>query len=144
MAREQADKKKIAKLILENGLTQEQTSQLTGTSRSRISEIMSQVKKNPDIISFSENKDKIFEVLQAKLINLADDDLLKTMLSKRGFTDVAILQDKIQQLRGQTTDYSLPDIRILIANRPQVTVNLPVDNHVDNIKCIEINKLESE
>ena len=119
MAREQADKKKIAKLILENGLTQEQTSQLTGTSRSRISEIMSQVKKNPDIISFSENKDKIFEVLQAKLINLADDDLLKTMLSKRGMTDVAILQDKIAQLRGQETPVNLTQIRILIDQRPQ-------------------------
>lgn len=104
MGKAKADKKQIAKLILDNKLTQEQTSQLTGISRSRISEIMSEVKSNPDQVLFTSNKDKVFEGLQAKLINLADDDLLKTMLSKRGFTDVAILQDKISLIRGQATE----------------------------------------
>ena len=41
------------------------------------------------------------------------------MLSKRGMTDVAILQDKIQQLRGQETPINLTQIRILIDQRPQ-------------------------
>lgn len=104
MGKAKADKKQIAKLILDNKLTQEQTSQLTGISRSRISEIMSEVKSNPDQVLFTSNKDKVFEGLQAKLINLADDELLKTMLSKRGLTDVAILQDKISLIRGQATE----------------------------------------
>lgn len=117
--RQKADTKQIAKLILDNRLTQEQTSQLTGISRSRISEIMSEVRENPELILFQENKDKIFEALQAKLVNLADDDVLKKMLEKRGCTDIAILNDKIQALRGQATSVTLHDIRVLIDSRPR-------------------------
>jgi len=135
MPRKIADTKQIAKLILDNGLTQEQTSAITGVSRSRISEIMSEVKENPETILFQSNKDKIFEGLQAKLINLADDNLLKTMLSKRGFTDVAILQDKINLLRGEATSINLVDLRVLIAN---------IDKHdpakVEEAEVIDVNQ----
>jgi transcriptional regulator with XRE-family HTH domain len=119
-----ADKAKIATLITQNKLTQEQTSQLTGISRSRISEIMSEVKTNADVLLLKDNKAEILEGIQAKLINLADDDLLKTMLSKRGMTDVAILEDKIRLIRGQATSISDIQVRGLIA----MIQAAPVDN----------------
>ena len=131
-----ADRKKIAKLILENGLTQEQTSALTNVSRSRISEIMSEVKENPESLIFSENKDKVFEGLQARLVNLADDELLKTMLSKRGFTDVAILQDKIQLLRGQATEITAVQIRVLLDALPPPIPVQAVENSANNDSAI--------
>lgn len=111
-----ADRNKIVDLVINKGVTQEQASKLTGTSQSRISEILSQVKQNPEYLEFQENKDKVFEGLQAKLCNLADDATLKTMLSKRGMTDVAILEDKIRLIRGQATDITDVQIRGLIAH----------------------------
>jgi hypothetical protein len=51
------------------------------------------------------------------------------MLSKRGFTDAAILEDKIRLIRGQATSISAVDIRQLIAS---VSVGNPVDNNEPN------------
>jgi predicted transcriptional regulator len=99
-----ADKKKIADLVLNKRLSQGQAAKLSGLAQSRVSEIIQEVKKDPNLQLFCDNKDKVLEAFQLKLLNLADDSLLKTMLSKRGFTDVAILQDKIQLLRGQATE----------------------------------------
>ena len=122
MAKPKADKNKIADLVINKGITQEEASKITGISRSRISEIITDVKNNTDIIALRENKDKVFEGLQAKLINLADDDLLKTMLSKRGLTDVGILEDKIRLIRGQATEIHDVQIRALVASIPDIKV----------------------
>ena len=117
--RKKTDKKKVADLVINKGLTQEQAGKIVNLSQNRISEIIKEVKENQNFLDFQNNKDKVFENLQYKLINLADDELLKTMLSKRGLTDAAILQDKIAQLRGQETPVNLTQIRILIDQRPQ-------------------------
>ncbi len=122
-----ADKHKITRLALEKNLSCHDIAKITGHGKTRISEIVAEVKSNPDIELFADNKDKVFEGLQAKLINLADDDLLKTMLSKRGMTDVAILQDKINLLRGQATEIHDVQIRHLIAS---IVVDNPVDNPI--------------
>ena len=115
MGRKQiADKNKIVDLVINKGLTQEQAANLTNCAQSRISEIIQEAKQDPEVMLFANNKDKVFEGIQRKLINLADDAALKTMLSKRGFTDVAILQDKIQLLRGEATSIQAVDIRGLI------------------------------
>jgi hypothetical protein len=124
MAVKQPDKKQIENLAINHDLSCRQIAAITGAGKTRIAEIIQEVKKNPDILEFSSKKDAIFEGLQAKLINLADDDLLKTMLSKRGFTDVAILEDKIRNIRGLATSISEVDIRMIVAslpcNRPDV------------------------
>jgi transcriptional regulator with XRE-family HTH domain len=117
-------KTQIAAMVTEAGLTQEQVAAQTGVCQQRISQIIQEVKENAEIMQFSDQKDKVFENIQYKLINLASDDLLKTMLSKRGLTDVAILQDKIQQLRGQETPVNLTQIRVLIDNRPQAAAEI--------------------
>ena len=118
------DRCKAIDLVINHGLTHQQAADLSDCARSRISEIISEAKSDPDIALFADNKDKVFEGLQRKLINLADDDLLKSMLNKRGFTDVAILQDKISLLRGQATEIHDVNIRALIASiGPDKAVN---------------------
>ena len=58
----------------------------------------------------------MFENLQYRLINLADDNLLKTMLNKRGMTDVAILEDKIRLIRGESTANISYDAKVISAS----------------------------
>lgn len=108
------DKGLIADLALNKDLSCRQIESITGLAKSRVAEIIQEVKTKQDFLDFQNNKDTVFENLQYRLINLADDDLLKTMLSKRGFTDTAILQDKIQQLRGQETQVNSTQIAVFI------------------------------
>jgi DNA-binding Lrp family transcriptional regulator len=137
------DKKLIAELAAGKPLTQAQIGQLTNLSQNRVSEILQEVKNNQEFQQFTENKDKVFENLQYRLINLADDNLLKTMLSKRGFTDAAILEDKIRNIRGLATEVHDVQIRALIAS---IDARKPVDNTVDNYdksQAIEIQGKEA-
>lgn len=109
-----ADKKQIAKIAINHDLSCRQIAAITGIGKTRVAEIISEVKDSQDYKQFTGQKDKIFENLQYKLVNLADDELLKTMLSKRGFTDVAILQDKIQALRGEPVSVTEHQIRVIL------------------------------
>ncbi len=68
-------------------------------------------------------------MLQYQIANAVDHADIKTMLSKRGLTDLAILEDKIRLIRGQATSISAVDIRALIAS---VSVDNPVDNNDSN------------
>lgn len=122
--RPKPDKRRIAELAIDKELSCREIAALTGVGKTRIAELIREVKENPDTILFTENKDKIFEGLQAKLINLADDNLLKTMLSKRGLTDVAILQDKIQVLRGQASEVTGVQIRVILDNLPAPAIDV--------------------
>ena len=107
------DKIKAAKLAIKHDLSCKQAEQLTGISKSVIAEVLQAVKANPEIIEFSRNKDKVYEGLQAKLVNLADEDALKSMLAKRGFTDLGILEDKIRLIRGESTQNTVYDARTI-------------------------------
>jgi hypothetical protein len=107
---------KLLELRTEKGLTEREISKLTGTPKTTIHDQLQQLATTDEFRDFQTNKDKVFEGLQLKLINLADPDLLKSMLNKRGFTDVAILQDKISLLRGQATEIHDVNIRALIAS----------------------------
>jgi arsenate reductase-like glutaredoxin family protein len=108
---DEQDKAKAVDLVINSNLSLRDAEKVTGISKSRIAELVRQAKRSGEIGTFRNNKDKIFEALQAKLINLADDDLLKTMLSKRGLTDVGILEDKIRVIRGQATE--VVDVNVL-------------------------------
>ena len=117
--RKKPTSKKLLELRTEKGLSEREIAALTGIPKTTIHTQLQELVNTTEYRDFQSNKDKVFEGLQLKLINLADHDLLKTMLSKRGMTDVAILQDKIQQLRGQETPVNLTQIRVLIDQRPQ-------------------------
>lgn len=108
--------KKLLKMKAVKNMTEREISAITGIPKTTIHTQLQELAKSEEFQYFQNNKDKVFEGLQMKLINLADHDSLKTMLSKRGFTDVAILQDKIQLLRGQATNINDLQIRVLIDN----------------------------
>jgi hypothetical protein len=57
------------------------------------------------------------------------------MLSKRGLTDVAILEDKIRLIRGQATDISGVQIRGLIA---VLTASVPAARTLSDNDPIDI------
>lgn len=107
---------KLLELRTEKGLTEREISAVTGTPKTTIHDQLQKLANTDEFRDFQANKDKVFEGLQLKLINLADPELLKSMLNKRGFTDVAILQDKISLLRGQATEIHDVNIRALIAS----------------------------
>ena len=122
------DRQAAIKAVIDNKLSYRQAETLTGVSKSKIHELIQEAKANPDLQLFKNNKADVFEAVQAKLINLADDETLKKMLERRGFTDTAILEDKIRLIRGQATSISAVDIRQLIAS---VSVDTPEDMGVD-------------
>jgi hypothetical protein len=105
---------RIATLKSINKLSEREISELTNIPKTTVHDELQRLIKSNELIAFTDNKDKVFEALQLQLINLADRDSLKTMLSKRGFTDVAILQDKIQLLRGQSVSIHDVNIRVLL------------------------------
>ena len=118
------DRQAAIKAVIDNNLSYRQAETLTGVSKSKIHELVQDAKANPERILFRDNKAEILEGIQAKLINLADDETLKKMLERRGFTDAAILEDKIRLIRGQATSISAVDIRQLVAS---VSVDTPQD-----------------
>jgi len=119
-------------------MTEREISAITGIPKTTIHTQLQELAKSEAFQYFQNNKDKVFEGLQMKLINLADHDSLKTMLSKRGFTDVAILQDKIQLLRGQATSVSDVQIRVLIDN----IVGKCVTNQLQSVPCGVVEQIE--
>ena len=134
------DRQAAIKAVIDNNLSYRQAETLTGVSKSKIHELIQEAKANPELILFRDNKAEILEGIQAKLINLADDETLKKMLERRGFTDAAILEDKIRLIRGQATSISAVDIRQLIAS---VSVDTPEDMGVDmgvSVKDVPQNK----
>lgn len=109
-------KTKITDLVINKGLTQDQTAQLTGYSQQRISQIISEAKSNPDNIMFRDHKDSAFEGLQAKIINLtSDEDIKKANLQQKVWA-IGVLEDKVRNIRGLATEIHDVQIRALIAN----------------------------
>ena len=128
-----ADKKKAVDLVINKGLTRTDAAKVLGVKHNRISQILQEVNQDKTFLTFTQQKDKVFENLQYRLINLADDELLKTMLSKRGFTDAAILEDKIRNIRGLATSHSLVDIRALLASVGAVCDDEQATDNVDSL-----------
>ena len=95
------------------GLTQREMSDLTGIPKSTIQYRLQQFKDDPEFRNFKANKADVLEELQFKLASVVDHDLLKSMVSKRGMTDLAILEDKIRLIRGETQSIQTIDIRAL-------------------------------
>ena len=122
--RQKLDKKKVAALVTDKGLSYQEAANILQCNKSRIGQIMQEVKANPDYQLFADNKDKVFEGIQARLVNLLDDETLKKWLERRGSTDLAILQDKIQALRGQPQGLTGVEIRIILDNLPQAPIDV--------------------
>ena len=95
---------KAVQLAAEGSLTQEEAGRIAGCSHQRISQLIRESKQNQDTIIFSQQKDKVFEALQAKIIdNVSDEDIKKANLQQKIWA-TGVIQDKIQTLRGQATE----------------------------------------
>lgn len=110
---------KIAQLAVK-GITEREIATLTNTPKTTVHQQIQKLKTDPNYMVFADNKAETLEQLQYKILNAVDHEAIKSMVNKRGVTDIAILQDKIQLLRGQLNTHSLTDIRVLIDMRPQV------------------------
>ena len=98
----------------QQGLTEREISTLTNTPNTTVHNTLQTVKNDPDYQVFTTTKAEKLEELQWQIYKSVDLDSIKTMVNKRGLTDLAILQDKIQLLRGEATSIQAVDIRGLI------------------------------
>jgi hypothetical protein len=108
-------KKQLINLRCKKGLTEREISAVTGIPKTTIHDTLQKIQNDPDFKDFQSNKAIYFEKIQHELVKNADHDAIKTMLNKRGMTDAAILEDKIRLIRGQSTNNTLIDVRMLIS-----------------------------
>ena len=88
------------------GASYEDLGKMFGTHKSNIHKVLSRNYPDLDIEKFCEfhkAPDAHLEVHLFQLISKIDDPLRVKMLERRGYTDPAILVDKIRLLRGQST-----------------------------------------
>jgi IS30 family transposase len=110
----ESDTEKILKLASGTPLTTTEIADTLKQPRTTVYDEIQRLIKSEQLSMFTANKQKVFESLQLQLVNLADESALKTMLSKRGFTDVGILEDKIAMLSGKAVSVHDVQIRILL------------------------------
>jgi predicted transcriptional regulator len=134
------NKEKVADLVLNKGITQEQAAALTGCTQGRISQIIKEFSDNPEYIGFKEKKDSLLEHLQARIYkNVNDCDIQKASLQQK-IISMSVLQDKIEQIRGVSQSLSDNQINVLISN---VINNYVVDNTTQP-DIIEVEDIPSE
>jgi hypothetical protein len=128
----------IADLIeyRKKGLSLSEIATLTGCSRENVC-VRLQHADLEGLDVYRDNKDKVFEHKQREISKTLTGDKLKGMSALQAITGMAILQDKIQAMRGQATE---------IIEHRNITIDLSkayeamrasqgntVDNPVDNL-----------
>lgn len=132
-------KEKAVELAAKGELTQQEAADMCGYSNQRISQLVQEYKSNPDTILFIANKDKVLESLQAKIVNsVGDDDLKKASLSQKVLA-TAVLNDKIQLLRGEATNIQAVDIRGLIGCVIKNQESPKVEGNEEQSTIIDVN-----
>lgn len=112
--RKLSTRERVKRLVKQGKSTRDIAKRL-GTCKSTVVYHIQALRKDPDFIAFQKNKAEALEALQLELYRAIDPGIIKTMLERRGLTDLAILQDKIAVLRGQPTTIADVDLRGLIA-----------------------------
>lgn len=101
------DVQRAIKLRLQ-GLSYQEIGDLLGVTKQAIHYRLHKQFGNDESIeefrAFKNNKDSYLEWIQHRIAASIDDDDIKTMKNKRGLTDLAILEDKIRLIRGQSTE----------------------------------------
>jgi hypothetical protein len=108
----------IADLIeyRKKGLSVDDIAKLTGCDHSNVSRRLADADL-PSLDNYRTNKDYAFEHLQRRTIKNVTDADIKRMNPLQRITAAAILQDKIQVIRGQATE--IIDHRVLTVNLSQ-------------------------
>jgi len=113
---EPISKEKAVELAASGIITQQEAANLSGYSHQRISQLVRDIKTNPDHAEFKEKKADILEALQGKIVDfISDDDIKKASLQQK-IISTSILQDKIEQIRQVSQSLSDNQINILINN----------------------------
>jgi len=99
--------------LANKGMTQREIAAVTNLPKSTVQYKLQHLKDDIEFKNFKANKADVLEEIQFKLASVVDHDLLKSMVSKRGMTDLAILEDKIRLIRGETQSIQTIDIRAL-------------------------------
>jgi hypothetical protein len=98
------DKTKVLELRLKS-LSYREIAQLVGCSKSNIEFIMRNHFPNlTNLQKYSENKDKILEALQQEMVYQLDTEKQKKMTGRDLTWSIAVLEDKIRLIRGQSTE----------------------------------------
>ena len=109
-------KSDIISLKKDKGLKQNQIAKLSGYSEGRISKILQESKVNPDYLAFKDQKADILEGLQANIINSIEPEDIKKASLQQKIISTSVLQDKIEQIRGDRPSLSDNQINVLINN----------------------------
>ena len=109
-------KSDIISLKKDKGLKQNQIAKLSGYSEGRISQILQESKVNPDYLAFKDQKADILEGLQANIINSIEPEDIKKASLQQKIISTSVLQDKIEQIRGDRPSLSDNQINVLINN----------------------------
>ncbi len=125
------------------GLTLEEIASLTGCTKQTVDYHLKRIDFE-GLDQFRDGKDIIFEHHQRRVVNSLTDDDIKSASMLQRVTAAAILQDKIQVIRGQATE--IIDHRVMVLDlgkaiqamraeqgQDAITVDNPVDIVVD--KC---------
>jgi len=100
------------------GLSCDEVARLTGCSKQNVQQRLQEVDLE-GLDKFKEHKDAVLEHTQRKLVNSLSASKLKDMSGLQLITGAAILQDKIQVIRGQASD--IVEHRTINASLDEIT-----------------------
>jgi len=100
------------------GLSLPEIAKLEGCSHQNVHERLKKANLE-GLDKFRDNKDAVFEHKQREIVNCLNADKLKDMSGLQLITGAAILQDKIQVIRGQASD--IVEHRTINASLDEIT-----------------------
>ena len=100
------------------GLTMKEIGLLCECSEANVSKRLKHVDMD-GLDVFSKHKAEVFESKQRELINVLTPDKLNNMSASQAIVGAAILQDKIQTMRGNATE--IIDHRVITASLEEIT-----------------------
>ncbi len=131
----------IADLIAyrKKGLTLEEIGTLTGCTKQTVSERLQEANLE-GLESFREHKDIVLEHQQREIVKSLTGAKIKDMSGLQLITGAAILQDKIQVIRGQATEIIDHRIMVLDLNRAieQLRAEQGAPTDVEEIPDIQV------
>lgn len=89
----------------EKGLNYTEIAKLVGCSKQAVANRFNKVQYVPQQLKqFRDSKAEIYEFMQSQLVNTLSQSDLKRMAPDRRIWSIAVLEDKIRLIRGQSTE----------------------------------------
>ena len=117
----------------EKGLTLDDIGRIVNVTKSAISQRFTKARYTPDRLrEFRESKAEIYEYVQERLINSLTPSDLRRMAPDRRIWSIAVLEDKIRLIRGQSTANVSSWMHIVVNAKQQAAPQHVVFEHVEN------------